>query len=149
MALQLKKSSNSREFLTYPLKKIEIERYYENEPRFIGVYSRDNLPKAIKNGAYKINLDEYADVGMHWIIVYIKNNGVICFDSFGVEHVSKEVVHFIGQKDIKTNIFRIQADNSIICGYCCIAFIDFMFAGGSVFGFASLLAPYYFKKMIK
>ena len=85
----------------------EIRKYYENEPRFNGLYSRDNLPKAIKNGAYVINLDEYADVGTNWIALCVKNNEVIYFDSFGVEHVPKEIKRFIGHKGIKTNIFRI------------------------------------------
>ena len=68
----------------HPLTNFEISKYYENEPRFNGVYSRDNLPKTIKNGAYVINLDEYEDVGTHWIALYVKNNEVIYFDSFGV-----------------------------------------------------------------
>ena len=50
----------------------------------------------MKNGAYVINLDEYADVGTHWIALYVSNNKVIYFDSFGVEHVPKEIMHFIG-----------------------------------------------------
>ena len=57
-----------------------------------------------------MNLDEYADVGTHWIALYVKNNEVIYFDSFGVQHVPKEIVHFIGKKCIKTNIFRTQPD---------------------------------------
>ena len=69
----------------HPLKNFERKEYYENELRFNGVYSRDNLPKTIKNGAYVINLDEYADVGTHWISLYVKNNKVIYFDSFGVD----------------------------------------------------------------
>ena len=81
-----------------------MEEYYENEPRFIGVYSRDNLPKIIKSGAYVINLDEYADVGTHWIALYVKNNEVIYFDSFGVEHVPKEVKRLVANKDIKIYI---------------------------------------------
>ena len=75
----------------HPLTNFEIRKYYENEPRFNGVYSRNNLPKVIKNGAYVINLDEYADVGPHWIVLYVKNNEFIYFDSFGVEHVPEEV----------------------------------------------------------
>ena len=71
--------------------------------------------KTIKNEAYVIDLDQYANVGTHWIALYVKNNEVIYFDSFGVDHVPKEVVHFIGHKDIERNIFRIQADNSIMC----------------------------------
>ena len=62
----------------------KTKEYYENELRFNGVYSRDNLPKTIKNGAYVINLDEYADVGTHWIALYAKKNEVIYFDSFVV-----------------------------------------------------------------
>ena len=81
-----------------PLTNFEKEEYYENEPRFNGVYSRDNLPKTMKNRAYVINLDEYADVGTHWIALYVKNNEVIHFDSFGVQHVPNEIMCFTGQK---------------------------------------------------
>ena len=86
----------------HPLTNFEIKHYYENEPRFNGVYSRDNLPKRIKNGAYVINIDEYADVGTHWIALYVKDNNITYFDSFGVEHVPKEIKKFIGHKKIKT-----------------------------------------------
>ena len=103
MILQLKKSSN----FTTPFKNFQIQKYYENELRFNGVYSRDNLPTKIENGAYVRNLDEYADVGTHWIALYVKGNEVIYFDSFGVEHVPKEIKKFIRNKNIKTNIFRI------------------------------------------
>ena len=58
--------------LPHPLTNFEIQKYYENEPRFIGVFSRDNLPKKIKDGAYVINLDEYADTGTHWIALFCK-----------------------------------------------------------------------------
>ena len=68
MALQLKKAL----IPPHPLTNFEIKEYYENEPRFNGVYSRDNLPKTMKNRAYVINLDEYADVGTHWIALYVK-----------------------------------------------------------------------------
>ena len=57
-----------------PLTNFEIQKYYENEPRFNGVFSRDNLPKTIKNGTYVINFDEYADVGTHWIALFCKKN---------------------------------------------------------------------------
>ena len=79
------------------LTNFEISKYYKNEPRFNGVYSRDNLPKTIKKGAYVIDLDEYTDIGTHWIALYVqstsayetyvKTNEVIYFDSFGVEHI--------------------------------------------------------------
>ena len=60
----------------HPLTNFEIQKYYRNEPRFNGVFSRNNLPKKIKDGAYVINLDEYADVGTHWtafLIVLVLN----------------------------------------------------------------------------
>ena len=100
--------------------------YYKNEPRFNGVYSRDNLPGMIKKGAYVINLDKHDDVGTHWIALYVRNN-CIYFDSFGVEHIPNEIKQFIGNKSITSNIFRLQAYDSIMCGYFCIAFIDFMY----------------------
>ena len=71
---------------------------------------------------------KYAVVGTHWIALYVKDNEITYFDSFGVEHVFKEIKRLIGHKNIKTNIFIIQADNSIMCGYFCIRFIYFMFA---------------------
>ena len=83
----------------HPLTNFKIKEYYEHEPRFNGVYSRDSMPKTIKNGACVINLDDYADVGTHWIALYVKNNEVIYFDSFGVEHVLKEIKDLL---DIKT-----------------------------------------------
>ena len=99
-----------------PLTNFEIQKYYQNEPTFNGVYSRDNLPK-IKDRGYVINLDEYSDIGAHWIALYILNNDVNYFDSFGIEHIPKETKTFIGDKNIKTNIFRIQAYDLIIYGY--------------------------------
>ena len=111
----------------HPLTNFEIQKYYQNQPRFNEVYSRDNLPK-VKDGAYLINLDEYSDLGTHWIALYVKNNDVTYFDSFGVEHILKEIKAFIGNKNIKTNIFRIQAYDSIMCGYFFIGFIGFMLA---------------------
>ena len=66
-------------------------KYYENESRFNGVYSRDNLPNKIRDGAYVINLDEYSDIGTHWVALYLKNNDITYFDSFGVQHIPKEI----------------------------------------------------------
>ena len=77
--------------MPHPLTNFEIQKYYENEPRFNGVYSRDNLHK-IKDGAYVINLDEYSDIGTYWIALYVNNNNnVTYFDSFGIEHIPKEI----------------------------------------------------------
>ena len=80
----------------HSLTNFEIQKYYQNEPRFNGVYSRDNLPK-IKDGAYVINLDEYSDIGTHWVALYVQNNNVTYFDSFGVEHIPKEIKSFINR----------------------------------------------------
>ena len=75
--------------LAHPLTNLEIQKYYENEPRFNGVYSRSNLPK-IRDGVYIINLDGYSDIGTHWVALWVNNNNVTYFDSFGAEHVRKE-----------------------------------------------------------
>ena len=116
-------------------------KYYENESRFNGIYSRDNLPNKIKDGAYVINLDEHSDIGTHWIAFWVNINNVTYFDSFGVEHIPKEIKTFIKNKNVKTNIFRIQAYDSIMCGYFCIGFIDFMFKGKSLIKYANLFSP--------
>ena len=85
----------------HPLTNFEIQKYHQIEPRFNEVYSRDNLPKKIKDEAYVINLDEYSDVSTHWIALYVADNEIIYFDSFGVEHVPKEIEKFIGHKKHK------------------------------------------------
>ena len=95
---------------------------------------------------YVISIDEYADVGTYWIAFYVKNIEIICFDSFGVELVPKEIKRVIGHTNIKRNTFRIQANNWIMCGYFCIGFIDFMFACKSLFDYTSLLSPSDFEK---
>ena len=130
----------------HPLTNFEIQNYYQNEPRFNGVFSRNNLPKKIKDGAYVINLDEYADVGTHWIALFCNRNEIVYFDSFHVEHAPKEIKKFVGNKDIKENIFRVQANNSVMCGYFCIGFIDLMLAGRKVTDFTNIFSPYDFKK---
>ena len=110
--------------------------------KFNGVYSRNNLPKKIKDGAYVTNLDEYADVGTHRIALFCSRSEIVYFDSFGVEHVPEEIKEFVGNKNIIANIFRVQANNSIMCGYFCIGFIDFMVAGKKLTDFTSFFTPY-------
>ena len=99
--------------------------YNQNEPKINGVYSTNNLP-LIKIGHMKqiLNWNQYQLIGNG-------NNrrasfNAIYFDSFGVEHTPKGIKKFIGNKNIVANIFRIQAYDSIMCGYYCIGFIDFM-----------------------
>ena len=130
----------------HPLTNSEIQKYYENEPKLNGVLSRDNLPKKIKDGADIINLDEYKDTGTHWIALLCNKNEIVYFDSFGVEHIPEEIKKFIGNKNIKANIFRVQANNSIMCGYFCIGFIDFMLTGKKLNDFTNLFSPYDFHK---
>ena len=101
----------------HPLTNFEIQKYYQNEPIFNGVYSIYNLPNKIKDGAYVIILDEYSDIGTHWIALYALNNIVTYFHSFGVEHISKEIKKFIGNKNIITNIFKIQEYDSVMWIY--------------------------------
>ena len=141
------KRSSLKKFLIppHPLRDFEIQGYYQNVPRFNGVFSRDNLPNTIKNGAYVINLDEYHDIRTHWVELYANNKTVTYFDSFGVEHIPKEIMKFIGNKNMITNIFRIQAYDSIMCGYFCIGFINFMLNSNSLTDFAYLFLPNDFK----
>ena len=101
----------------HSLTNFEIQKYYQNEPRFNGVFSRNNLPEKIKEGACVINLDEYADVGTHWIALFCNRNEIVYFDSFGVELVPEGIKEFVGNKNIKANIFQIQANDSVMCGY--------------------------------
>ena len=125
---ELKKTLN---FLLpfHPLTNFEIREYYKNEPRFSGVYSRNNLPKTIKKGVFVINLDEYENVGMHWVALFVKPKCTVYFDSFVIEHIPKELEHAIGNKEIKANIFRIQAYDSIMCEYYCKEFINYVLKG--------------------
>ena len=76
---------------SHPLKNFEIQNFYENEPRVNCVYSRNTLPKKIKNGAYVTNLDEYADVSTHWIDLFCNRSEISYFDSFGVEHIPEKI----------------------------------------------------------
>ena len=121
-------------------------KYYENESRFNGAYSRDNLPNKIKDGTYVINLDEHSDISTHWVALWVNVNNVTYFDRFGVEHIPKEIKTFIKNKNVKTNIFRIQAYDSIMCGYFCIGFVNFMLKGKSLTKYPYLFSPNDFRK---
>ena len=105
-------------------------------------FSRNNLSK-IQNGAYIINLGESESIGTHQIALYVNAENVTYFGSFLVEHISKEI---IGNKNTITNIYRIQAYYSIMCGYFCIAFIDFMLKGKSLLEYTNLFSPNKYKK---
>ena len=83
---------------------------------------------------------------MYALNVIPLNNNTTYFDSFGVEHIPKEIKKFIRKKDIKTNIFRIQSYDSIMCGYFCIGFIDLMLKCKGLTDFTNLFSPNDFKK---
>ena len=123
------------------LTNFEIQKYHQIDPRLNGVYSRDNLPK-IKDGGYVINLDEYTDIGTHRVALCVHNNDVTYCGSFVVEHIPKEIKAFTDRSlSIATNIFRTEAYDSIMCGYFCIGFIDFIVTGKTVTEFTNIFSP--------
>ena len=131
--------------LLHPLTNFEMQTYYQNEPKFNSVYSRNNFLK-IKDEAYVINLDDFKSIGNHWIALYVNNNNATYINRFGVEHIPKEIKMFIGNKNIITNIFRIQAYDSIMCEYFCTGFIAFMLKGESLLDYTHLLSPNEYEK---
>ena len=78
--------------------------------------------------------------------MHVNNNDVTYFDSFGVEHIPKEIKESVKNKNIKTNIFRIQANDSVMCRYFCIGFIDFMLKGKTLTEYTNLFSPNNFNK---
>ena len=110
-------NQNRFSILTHPLTDFDIRKYYQNESRFNGGYSKDNLPNKIQDGAYVISLDEHADFGTHWIAIYKVNNNVTYFENFGVEHNSKEIKKFIDKSTVVTHIFSLQVYDSMMCEY--------------------------------
>ena len=117
-----------------PLINFEIQTYYQNEPRLIGVYSRDNLPNKIKDGEYVINLAEYYDIGTYDLDGNYDFDTVIYFEIY------------FDNRNIISNIYRIQNCDSIMFGYFCIGFIDYMFKGKSLTDYTNLFSPDNFKK---
>ena len=107
-----------QDFWCHPI----LQKYYQNKPQVNDVYSINNLPK-IKDEAHVINLNQSKSIGTHWITLYVNVNNrkasydAIYFDSFGVEHIPKEIKEPIGNKIIITNIYRIQAYDSIMYRY--------------------------------
>ena len=119
------------------------------------MYSKNNFPNKIKKGAYVIYLDEYENTGTYWIALFVKPKYTVYFDIFGIEHIPKEINKFIrfkeigsavGNNNIKSNIFIIQAYDSIMCGYFCIEFINHMLKGKTLLDYTNLFSPNDFKK---
>ena len=84
--------------LPHPLTNIEIQEYYQNKARFNGVYSSDSLPTTIKDGAYVINLDEYAYVGTHLMALYNSNTKIIYFDILVLNMFLKKLENMLSIK---------------------------------------------------
>ena len=129
----------------HPLTNFEIQKYYQNEPKFNGAYSRDNLPDKIKDETYVISLHKYSDIRTRWITLYALNNNVTYFDSFGAENIPKEIKIFIDKSIVVTNILRIQTYDSVMCRYFCIGFIELMLKGKTLTNFTDLFSPNNFK----
>ena len=122
------------------LTNFELQKCYQNKPKFDDVYSRNDLTK-VKDGTYIINPDDYESIETHWIALYANEENGTYFDRFWVEHIPKEIRNFIGNKNVSTNIYRIQVYNSIMCKYFCIGFIDFMLNGKNLLDCANLFSP--------
>ena len=93
-------------------------------------------------GVYIINLDEYSDIGTHWVALYVQNN-VTYFDSFGVEHIPKEIKAFINNNNNNNNNNDYNNDKNIKTN---IGFIDFMLARKTLTEYTNLFSPNNFKK---
>ena len=131
----------------HSLTNFEIIDYFKGVKGFNGVFSRNNF----KKGVSVINLDHSKNTGTHWVVIFVKSNEVIYFDSFGAEYIPKEIMKkiehsFLENKNIKTSIFRIQNYNSIMCGYFCILFIECMLNDKTLTDFTNLFSPWNFEK---
>ena len=126
-----------------PLRNYKIQKYYQNGRRVNGAFSRDNVPKKTKDEKYVIKIDEYADACTHWIDLFRNRSEFFYLDSFDVGNVPEEIKEFVGNKPIKANIFRVQANNSIM-----YKFIDFILACKKLTSLTSLFSLYDFKKNI-
>ena len=123
-----------------------MQKYYQNEPKFNGVHS-GNILRKIKDGAYVISLDEYKSIETNWTPLYVNGNngGTSCDVTYFyiclIERISKETKKFIGNKNILTNVYRIQLYNSTMWGYFRIGFIDSMLKGKSLLDYRNLFSP--------
>ena len=115
---------SEKDFQFFPLTNLEMQKYHQNQLKFKGFYSQNNLPKSMKDGAYVVNLYTCKTIGTHWITLYANGNNAAYFEN------------------IITNIFRIRAHDLIMCGYFCIGFTDFMFKGNSLTDVTNLFCPF-------
>ena len=131
--------------LLHPLSNIEITEYFNHEPRFNSVFSRNNLPR-IKDRVYVINLDDQKSKGTHWVSLFIDKHLDVYFDSFEIECIPQEQLCKTKDQLITHKIFRIQDNEPIICGFYLIAFIEHMLAGKTLLDYINLFSPNGYKK---
>ena len=124
---------------------LSIINHFNYEPRFKGVFSRNNLP-GIKDGAYVINLNDNNSKGTHWVSLFIDKNTAVYFDSFETEHIPQRVLTKIKDKSIIHNIFRIQDNKPIMSGFYCIALIEYMLSEKTLLAYTNLLSPNDYKR---
>ena len=121
------------------LSNIKTAKYFNYDPRFNGVFSRDNLPR-MKDGAYIINLNDKQSGVRRWVSFFIDRNIAVYFDSFGIDYIPQKVLRKIKDKSITHNIFRAQSDDSIMSEFYCIIFIEYMLAGKTLLDYTNLFS---------
>ena len=120
--------------------KRKVPKYYDQDCRFHDVFSRDNLPK-IKDEAYVTNPNDKQSEGTHWVSLFVDKDNAVYFDSLGIEYIPQEVLSKIKDKSITRKIFGIQDDGSIMCRFCFIVFIEYMFPGKNLLDHTTLFSP--------
>ena len=131
--------------MLHSLSNIEIDKYFKYDSRFNGLFSRHNLFR-IKDGVYVINLDDKQSEVTHWVSLFIDKNIAVYFYCSVIEYISQEVLSKIKDKSITHNIFRIQDADSIMRGFYCIAFIEYMLSGKALLDYTNLFSPNDYQK---
>ena len=133
----------------HPLTNFEIQKHYKNEPRLNGVFSRKNLPK--KNKGWGIYNKTWW-ISRCWrkldCFIFKKKMKFFIILKYIPEQIKVFIEEFPGNKNIKANIFWVQENNSIMCRYFCIGFIDFMLAGKKLTDYTNFFSPHDLKKTI-
>ena len=125
-----------------------IRGFFQNEIKYEDVYSKNNLPR-IKDEEYIINLDEPETIGARWIPLYVSGDNISYFDSFLIEYIQEEIKKIIGNKNITTNTYTIQAYDSIKCGNFCLGLIAFMMNSRILLDYTNLVSPNEYEKSNK
>lgn len=120
--------------------------YYDKHAKFGGVFSRDNLPYMLKEQFYIVNLDDKEGPGTHWVVIFNIGEQCIYFDSFAVDP-PEEVISRMRQTNKKmiANIYRIQAIDSINCGFFCIYVVDQLLKGKNFISILTVFDPNNYK----